>query len=169
MKDRKKSDKKKPAYTKVPRSKLRHPTFEPKRAVANRREELECDYIPQLSDSEKDWLNQFNEENVCANFQDKEKLLDKSDEFRKSAYRANNRRNKDTFINAKVRGLLNSTTSESHLEYYLDENRLTNINEMEDIYNDVIDNKRSFEVEELSEAEKKEIIARGGKILKYED
>ncbi len=55
---------KKKAYKKVPRSKLKYPTFEVKRAVVARREELEVDYLDQLTEAEKDWLNRFQEETV---------------------------------------------------------------------------------------------------------
>lgn len=136
--------KKKTPYKKVPRSKLRYPTFEPKRAVANRRDELDADYIDKLNETEKAWLNQFQEEWIMANFQDKEKLLDKSDEFRKERYRANNKRNKDAFINAKVRGLMNNTTNDAQLEHYIDANRLTNVNEMEDVYAEYLDLKKNY-------------------------
>ncbi len=129
--------KKKTAYKKVPRNKLKYATFEVKRAVVNRREELEVDYLDKLNDEEKAFLNQFQEEWVCANFgkvgdpEDSKKLLDKTDEHRKNCYNRNNRRNKDILINAKVRGLISRVESDSHLSNFLDTDK-TNYNHTED-------------------------------------
>lgn len=135
---------KKKAYKKVPRNKLKYPTFEVKRAVVNRREELEIDYIDKLSEKEKAWLNQFQEEYVCANFQNKEKLLDKTDEYRKERYNANNRRNRDILINAKVRGLINRVESDAHLAHFLDTDN-TNYNHTEENLIDYLDEKKKQE------------------------
>lgn len=112
----------------------------------NRREELEIDYINKLSPEEKAWLNQFQEEYVCANFQDKEKLLDKSDTYRKDRYNSNNRRNRDILVNAKVRGLLNRVESESHLQHYIDTDQ-TNYNHTEDHVIGFLDEKKKLESE----------------------
>lgn len=135
---------KKKAYKKVPRNKLKYPTFEVKRAVVNRREELEVDYLDQLTEEEKVWLNQFQEEWVCANFQNKDKLLDKTDKYRKDRYNANNRRNRDVLINAKVRGLINRLESESHLQHFLDTDE-TNYNHTEEHLINIIDEKNKKE------------------------
>lgn len=132
--------KKKKPYKKVPRNKLKYPTFEVKRAVVNRREELEVDYLDKLNDEEKAFLNQFQEEWVCANFQNKDKLLDQSDTYRKERYNANNRRNRDLLINAKVRGQITRVESDAHLQHYLDVNE-TNTNETENALVDYIDEK----------------------------
>ncbi len=138
---------KKKAYKKVPRNKLKYPTFEVKRAVVNRREELEVDYINKLSEKEKAWLNQFQEEYVCANFQNKDKLLDKSDKYRKERYNSNNRRNRDILINAKVRGLISRVESEAHLSHFLDNDK-TNYNHAEEHVVDYIDEKNKQKAEE---------------------
>ncbi len=129
--------KKKKPYKKVPRSKLKYPTFEVKRAVVNRREELDVDYLDKLNDAEKAFLNQFQEEWVCANFgkkdnpEDKAKLLDKSEAYRKKCYNRNNSRNRDLLINAKVRGLISRVESDAHLAHFLDTDE-TNYNHTED-------------------------------------
>jgi hypothetical protein len=141
--------KKKTAYKKVPRSKLKYPSFNVLRAVANRREELEIDYLDQLTEEEKAWLNQFQEEHVLANFQNKDKLLDKSDEYRKERYRANNCRNRDTYINNKVAGKL-LMLDETGLEYYMDKDE-TNYNHHEDTLLTLLDESRKGT--ELDESE----------------
>jgi hypothetical protein len=129
--------KKKKAYKKIPRNKLKYPSFNVLRAVANRREELEVDYLDQLNDEEKAFLNQFQEEHILANFQNKDKLLDKSDEYRKERYRANNCRNRDTYINNKVQGKL-IMLDEAGMEFYQDRDD-TNYNHHEDTMVALID------------------------------
>lgn len=144
--------KKKKAYKKVPRSKLKYPTFDVKRAVVNRREELEVDYLNKLNDDEKAWLNQFQEEYVIANFgkkdnpEDKAKLLDKSDKHRKDCYNNNNRRNRDILINARVRGLMNRVESDAHLSHFMDTDQ-TNYNHTEDQINGFLDEKARLKKE----------------------
>ncbi len=133
--------KKKKAYKKVPRSKLKYPSFDVKRAVVNRREELEVDYLDKLSEAEKDWLNRFQEETVMANFQHPGELLDKSDEYRKECYGNNNRRNRDTLVNAKVRGLITRVDSDAHLAHFLDTDQ-TNYNHAEDHVIEYLDEKK---------------------------
>ncbi len=145
------SNKKKP-YKKVPRSKLKHPTFHIKRAPRSRWEELEVDYLNQLSPSEKDFLNQFQEEFVCANFgkkdskEDKEKLLDKTDKYRKEMYGKNNRRNRDILTRAKAYGLTTTIQSDAHLSHFID-NDHTNYNHTEDQVVDYLDEKKKQETE----------------------
>jgi hypothetical protein len=144
--------KKKKAYKKVPRKDLKYPTFDVKRAVVNRREELEVDYLNKLSESEKAWLNQFQEEYVIANFgkkddpEAKKKLLDKSDKHRKDCYNANNRRNRDVLINARVRGLTNRVESDAHLQHFIDTDK-TNYNHTEDHINGFLDEKARLKKE----------------------
>ena len=127
---------KKKAYKKVPRKDEKYPTFNVKRAPRVRWEELEVDYLKKLSPEEKKWLNQFQEEWVCANFgkkdspEDKAKLLDKTDEGRKASYNRNNRRNKDVLNRAKAYGLTTNIKSESHLSHFVD-NDGTNFNHTE--------------------------------------
>lgn len=139
--------KKKKAYKKVPRSKLKYPSFDVKRAPVNRREELEIDYLNQLTEAEKDWLNRFQEETVLANFQHPGPLHDESDQYRKDCFNHNNRRNRDTLVNAKVRGLITRVDSESHLAHFVDTDE-TNYNHTEDHIIDYIDEKNRQEDEE---------------------
>lgn len=137
---------KKKSYKRVPRDKIKYPSFDIKRAVVNRREELEVDYLDKLNEDEKKFLNQFQEEWVMANFgkvnnpDDKAKLLDKSEKHRKECYNRNNYRNRDILINAKVRGLINRVDSDIHLSYYLDNNP-TNYNNTEENLVNYIDKK----------------------------
>lgn len=119
----------------APRHKIKYPTLTHlQRAPAVRREEMEIDYLDKIKNMPDvmEWLNQFNEENHNANFANKEKLLDKSDEFRKERYRANNYRNSDIYIRAKVRGLLNAVENDAHLEHYLEKSEKKDVNSTED-------------------------------------
>lgn len=122
-------------FKKVARNKLKYPTFHVARAVSNRKEELECDYIDKLNESEKDWLNRFNEETVCANFQHRGELLDKSDEYRKECFNHNNRRNRDILRSAETVGLINRIQKESDLK----------IENIEDVWIEIIDLKKEKE------------------------
>lgn len=135
---------KKPKKTKIPRNSEKYPTFNLKRQVSNRREILEVDYLNQLSEKDKDWLNRFNEEFALANFNHKGKLLDGSKEARKKSYDANNARNRCLYTKAKVTGLLNNSPTESHLKASIDEKASNIYESYEDALVGAIDKRRKL-------------------------
>lgn len=126
---------------KIPRDKEKYPALNPKRAVGNRRELLEIDYLDQLSEKDKDWLNRFNEEFVIANYQHKGKKIDKSKKARKASYDRNNARNRCTYTKAKVTGLLNNTPTEEYLTAAIDNKHRKTVSNMEDVLIETIDMK----------------------------
>jgi hypothetical protein len=112
---------------KKPKGKKRHrhsTLVEIRRQVSNRQDELYIDYLDQLSEKERNWLEKFNKEEVLASFPKKEnkkelaKCFNNTKAKRKKIYDRNNARNKDILINAKVNnpniGSLISPGSDSH-------------------------------------------------------
>ena len=115
-----------------PRNKEKNVTFNTQRQVANRRDLLEVDYVSKLNDSEKDWLNRFNEEFALANFNHSGKKLDKSKKAKKAAYDSNNARNRCLYNKAKSTGLLDNAPSEAYLAAKIDANNVATPSEIED-------------------------------------
>jgi hypothetical protein len=138
----------------VHRNKEKNVTFNLKRMVANRREQLAVDYLNQLSEKEKNWLNRFNEEYVLANFNHPGKVLDDSPKAKKRSYDANNARNRCLYTMSKVTGKLNKIMSKEHLEILLDHDR-SNQNP-EDALIEAIDAKLDYTklLEELNQSKK---------------
>jgi len=64
------------------------------------------DYIDQLNDKEKEWLDRFLQETVITNFNHGGKNLIKDKETRRELYRDNNRRNSDIMSKLKTEGRL---------------------------------------------------------------
>lgn len=105
---------KKTGKAKLHRDKEKNVTFNLKRMVANRREQLQVDYINKLSDKEKDWLNRFNEEYVLANFKHPGKIIDGSKKAKKKSYDANNARNRCVYTMSKVSNKLQTITYQQY-------------------------------------------------------
>lgn len=65
----------------------------------------DIDYADQLTEEEKEWLSNFMEEDLGANFKHKgERIMDKEGE--KESYRRNNSRNRDLYSLKKGVGLM---------------------------------------------------------------
>lgn len=88
------------------RSAQKYPALDPAFNLKTRQDQLEIDYVDQLSESEKDWLNRFNEEDVNANFNHPGKLVQKGKKRRKASYDRNNARNRDILTTKKAMGQL---------------------------------------------------------------
>jgi hypothetical protein len=85
------------------RSKEKYPALIPHLNLRTRFEEIDYDYVDQLSDSEKDFLNRFTEEYTNASFRHKNRVhKKKKDEL--EAYTRNNQRNADILTRAKASG-----------------------------------------------------------------
>lgn len=76
------------------RDTLKFPTLKPNANRKNLREYLDADYINQLSEKEKVFLDKFNREYYTADFRHEKPLHKKRQ--RKEIYRNNNKRNADT-------------------------------------------------------------------------
>jgi len=114
------------------RSSRKYPALEPEYNLKTRQDLIEADYIEQLSDAEKDWLNRFNEEYVNANFGHKGTKLQRTKKYRKDSYDRKNSRNRDIYTRVKAQGMLSQ----------LDENLTINI---EDTIINKIDRERNGE------------------------
>lgn len=125
MKTKRKDKAKKENPTK--RSKSKYPNLDPKLNIKIRQDLFECDYLDQLSDKEKAWLDQFNGEYINASFNSKnpKKNLHKTKDQRKACYDANNARNRDVLSRAKAQGkslyLEELVTSEDELNEKLEQ------------------------------------------------
>jgi hypothetical protein len=86
------------------RSKAKYPALYPEYNLKTRTDLIEIDYLDQLTDAEKDWLNRFNEEYVNANFNHKGKLVQRKKAHRKDSYDRNNARNRDILTREKAMG-----------------------------------------------------------------
>lgn len=85
------------------RSKEKYPALIPHLNLRTRFEEIDYDYVNQLSDEEKEWLNRFTEEYTNASFKHKNRIhKKKKDEL--GAYKRNNDRNNDVLTRAKASG-----------------------------------------------------------------
>jgi hypothetical protein len=78
------------------RSKVKNAALNPNYSPRIRREYLDFDYLDQLSDKDKEFLNKFVEEELNASFK-KRGNLNKTKAERREVYSANNQRNRDAF------------------------------------------------------------------------
>lgn len=65
---------------------------------------IDHDYINQLSDEEKQWLSNFNEEYLSGNFNHKGKKFHKTKKQKRDCYNRNNSRNRDVFTLYRTHG-----------------------------------------------------------------
>lgn len=70
----------------------------------NRWEHIDHDYLDKLSDKEKEWLSNFNEEYLSGNFNHKGKKFHKTKKEKRDCYNRNNARNRDLFTIARTWG-----------------------------------------------------------------
>jgi len=106
----------------MPRHKEKFAALNVKRQVRLRHEALDMDYLSQLNDKEKAWLNSFLEETVITNFQHKGKKHYKSKKKKREFYSDNNARNRCMYTKAKAGGLIDQTYSEKALAAIIDGN-----------------------------------------------
>lgn len=92
------------ALKKNRRSQQKYPALDPQYNLKTRADLIDQDYVDKLSESDKDWLNRFNEEYVNANFKHSGKKIHKTDTLRRDCYNRNNHRNRDILTRAKASG-----------------------------------------------------------------
>tara|TARA_R110000868_G_scaffold66014_13_gene197058 strand:- start:4802 stop:5170 length:369 start_codon:yes stop_codon:yes gene_type:complete len=87
------------------RSKIKYPALNPGYNLKSRADQLEIDYQDQLSESDKEWLNKFNEEYVNGVLDRKKKKnnLHNTKKLIKDCDDRNNARNRDVLTRAKAR------------------------------------------------------------------
>jgi hypothetical protein len=104
------------------RSKSKYGALDPKFAPKVRKEYLDFDYLDQLSEEEKTWLNKFVDEELHASFKNDKRDLNKTKDDKKRAYSNNNSRNRDLYSIAKVSNLVTKLED-------LAENEITDIDQ----------------------------------------
>lgn len=128
---------------KTRRDQIKYPAFDGSYAPKIRRELLDIDYVDQLSEDEKEWLNEFLEEYVGADldFRNLKNNLHRTKRLKKDCTDRNNARNRDMFGFAKANGLL--VSDEQLQDHHLN---LENPSLSEDAMIAYVDNKELFEV-----------------------
>ncbi len=93
------------------RSKTKYPALVPSLNLKTRVEEIEdlASYANQLNEEEKEWLNAFASEEICASFNHRgPKLNNQEDQaVRSRIYNRNNERNRCIYTQEKAQGTLN--------------------------------------------------------------
>ena len=117
----------------------KYPSLNPLRQVFNRRDLIDMDYIKDLPESAKKWLNGFISETVVTNFDHDGTKLYKTKKDKRKLYSENNKRNIDTYNVAKSSGKL---VSINNVYEEIEGNRSTNNNNVEDALIELIDSKR---------------------------
>lgn len=131
---------------KTKRSKTQFPGLDPSVNSRKRWEYMDQDYIDQLTDKEKEWLSNFNEEFIGANLKHKGKIFHKSKKDRKACYDRNNARNRDLYSLNRTGALIapnkwiGSTGFKGQLEGFQKEN-ISGTNLTEDNMIDELDKK----------------------------
>jgi hypothetical protein len=79
------------------RNKIKYPGFEKKYTTRMRQEYLDIDYVDQLNDDEKEWLNRFLEEELNSQFKNDGTDFNKTKAERKKIYDRENARYRDLY------------------------------------------------------------------------
>lgn len=86
------------------RAKEKYPALKQNLNLKTRYELVDYDYIDQLSDKEKDWLNRFTEEYTHAKFDHDGSRIQRKKKHEIESYNRNNSRNRDILTRAKAMG-----------------------------------------------------------------
>ena len=103
---------------------------------------IDHDYIDKLSEEEKQWLSNFNEEYLSGNFNHKGKKFHKTKKSKRECYTRNNARNRDTFTIGRVANWVKEITEYGIKDKLEEKQAKTNFNH-EDIVIDLVDLKRA--------------------------
>ena len=141
------------------RTQSKWPALNPQVNLKIRREELEIDYLDKLSNSEKDWLNRFSEEDINTNFDHPgDRIYPKEyitkirkndgktirlDKHKNRAETRNNKRNCDAL--ARGTGGRLKLEHERNAIFSIEQNRSTNYGEIEDAIIERIDLQREID------------------------
>jgi hypothetical protein len=100
---KKKSSKKK---KKTRRSEVKYPALDSSYMPKVRQEYFDLDYLDQLNDEEKEWMNKFMNEELNASFKNDDTDLAQTKEEKRKAYSKNNARNRCLYGVTKANGLM---------------------------------------------------------------
>jgi hypothetical protein len=147
---------------KIPRHKERWPALNFNRQVKLRKDYFEGieEYVQQLNDKQKDFLNKFLEETVITNFKHKGSLLYKGKKKRREFYNSNNARNRCMHTMAKAMNILDSTETMPNLDVlYNTEVSNDGFNNVEDAMLTAIELKRIGAVEDAMKEADENLLA----------
>lgn len=123
------------------RSRSKFPGLDPSVNSKPRWELLDHDYLDKLTDKEKTWLSNFNEEYISGNFKHKgKKKFHKTPEERRACYTRNNARNRDIYSIYRTSGWINDPNV---LEESIEKSQTKDQNAQEDALIELIDSKKS--------------------------
>lgn len=91
---------------KTKRSEEKYPALKPELNLKTRYDLIDYDYLDQLSEKEKDWLNRFTEEYTNAKYDHEGPRIQKKKKERLDSYNRNNYRNRDILTKSKASGKL---------------------------------------------------------------
>lgn len=86
------------------RSKVKFPGLVKAVNSRPRQEHIDFDYLDKLTDAEKQWLSNFNEEWLSGNFNHPGKIFHKSKKSKRDCYNRNNARNRDLYSIGRTNG-----------------------------------------------------------------
>jgi hypothetical protein len=117
---------------KTKRSQTKNPGLVHEVNPKTRWELMDQDYINKLSEKEKEWLSNFNEEYISGNFSHKGKKFHKTKKARRECYSRNNARNRDLYTILRTKGWMNGMENESVLDEVYSANPEEALHEMLD-------------------------------------
>ena len=126
----------KKAKRKKKRETKKYPALEKNLYSKIKQEYFDIDYVDQLNEKEKAWLNTFMDEHLNARMNHKGQKLHESKEKQRDIFHRNNARNRDLLSLAKATGTLDPEEVIS----YAENNENKGINETEDAIIEYIDN-----------------------------
>lgn len=92
---------------KTRRSQTKNPGLVHEVNPKTRWELMDQDYIDKLTEKEKEWLSNFNEEYISGNFSHKGKKFHKTKKSKRECYNRNNARNRDLYTILRTKGWMN--------------------------------------------------------------
>lgn len=122
------------------RSKVKYPGLDKTVNLKIRQELFDQDYIDKLSDKEKQWLSNFNEEYISSNFNHPGRKLHKSKKSKRDCYNRNNARNRDIYSIAKTNDMLKDDKSTQAI---IEDQSVVNPEDTENFLVDMIDFKKN--------------------------
>lgn len=122
---------------KTKRDKVKYPGLVKAVNSRFRREYMDQDYIDKLTDKEKQWLSNFNEEYLSGNFNHPGKKFHKTKKEKRECYSRNNARNRDVTNHAKAKGHL--MQSNDYILESFEKSHVTDVEIQEDVLIKAID------------------------------
>ena len=140
-----------PKYTGSKKRKSeKYPALKPQLNLRTRFEIIDYDYLDQLSNKEKEWLNKFSEEYINASFKDKKDRIHNPNKkiikeikpdgteikitYEKDSYDRNNARNRDVLTRSKAQGENTDLSKQINKLSDLDEDLLNAFLDLREIY-----------------------------------